>query len=177
MSIEQPRLRGATVGDLSAIMVLESSIFANDAWSSHSMRRELQNPNCVYLVAVAGVRADGAESADPDEVIGYAGLLAPRGSGEADIQTIAVAPEARRSGIGGTLMRTLMHEAVARGAKELFLEVRADNPTAQRLYRELGFEEIGVRARYYQPDDVDALVMRAHLGADLGTAAAPGDQR
>ena len=38
--------------------------------------------------------------------------------------------------------------------------MRADNPGAQALYRELGFEEIGVRPHYYQPDDVDAIVMR-----------------
>jgi N6-L-threonylcarbamoyladenine synthase/ribosomal-protein-alanine N-acetyltransferase len=60
-------------------------------------------------------------------------------------------------------MLSLIKEARKRGAREVFLEVRADNPTAQRLYLRLGFEEIGVRPGYYQPDNVDALVMRLRI--------------
>ena len=86
--------------------------------------------------------------------------FAPRGAGEGDIQTIAVAPRARRHGLGRALMLALIGEARNRAAREVFLEVRADNPGAQTLYRALGFEEIGVRPRYYQPDGVDAIVMR-----------------
>jgi ribosomal-protein-alanine N-acetyltransferase len=43
------------------------------------------------------------------------------------------------------------------------LEVRADNVVAQRLYRATGFSTLSVRRRYYQPGDVDALIMRMHL--------------
>jgi ribosomal protein S18 acetylase RimI-like enzyme len=65
-----------------------------------------------------------------------------------------------------------MKEAATRGASEIFLEVRADNPGAQALYCSFGFEEIAVRPRYYQPDDVDAIVMRAvELRASRGDAA------
>jgi len=150
-------LRAATMHDLDAIMALETSTFTSDAWSAASMRAELANQNTVYLVAV---RADGADSQD---IAGYAGLLAPRGAKEADIQTIAVAEAARRNGIGRALVAALMAAADERGATEVFLEVRADNPNAQALYRSFGFEEIGVRPRYYQPDDVDAVVMRAGI--------------
>jgi [ribosomal protein S18]-alanine N-acetyltransferase len=149
------RLRRATADDLDAIMRLETSTFTNDAWSSASMRTELANTNTHYLVAVKADDADGAA------IDGYAGLLAPRGAKEADIQTIAVAEGARRNGIGRELVAALLDEAVHRGASEVFLEVRADNPGAQALYRSFGFEAIGVRPRYYQPDDVDAVVMRA----------------
>jgi ribosomal protein S18 acetylase RimI-like enzyme len=47
--------------------------------------------------------------------------------------------------------------------QEDFLEVRADNPVAQAMYTAFGFERIAVRPRYYQPDGVDAWVMRASL--------------
>jgi ribosomal protein S18 acetylase RimI-like enzyme len=57
----------------------------------------------------------------------------------------------------------LLVEAAARGADDVLLEVRADNPTAQRLYERHGFEAIAVRPRYYQPDDVDAIVMRREV--------------
>ncbi|WP_374939537.1 ribosomal protein S18-alanine N-acetyltransferase [Leifsonia shinshuensis] len=152
MSAPSWQLRRATEADVEAIMLLETATFVTDAWSEQSMRSEVTGPHGYYLVAV------GLD--DPDRIDGYAGLLAPRGAGEGDIQTIAVAPGARRHGLGRALMLALIGEARNRGAREVFLEVRADNPGAQNLYRTLGFEEIGVRPRYYQPDGVDAIVMR-----------------
>lgn len=146
------QLRRAAADDVPAIMELERSIFVNDAWSERSMLSEVTGEHGYYLVAFA--------PETPGRIDGYAGLLAPRGGAEGDIQTIAVAPHARRRGLGRTLMLALIAETRRRGARELFLEVRADNPGAQALYRELGFEEIGVRPRYYQPDGVDAIVMR-----------------
>jgi len=148
-------LRGATIADLDAIMAIETPTFTTDAWSKQNMRSELLSPHTVYLVAFD----DGA----PEVTSGYAGLLAPRGGGQADIQTIAVADDARRRGLGRELMNALIAAASERGATEVFLEVRADNPGAQELYRSLGFEQIAVRPRYYQPDGIDALIMRLAL--------------
>jgi len=148
-------LRSATLDDLDAIMAIEESEFTTDAWNSSSMRAELSSPHGHYLVAVA--------ETDPGTVVAYAGLLSPRNSGQGDIQTIAVLPTARRSGLGRALMNALLTEARGRGATEVFLEVRADNPGAKSLYDGLGFEEIAVRPHYYQPDDVDAIVMRLLL--------------
>jgi len=54
-------------------------------------------------------------------------------------------------------------EAAARGARQVFLEVRADNPVATALYDSAGFAAVGRRPHYYQPDDVDAVVMRLDL--------------
>ena len=148
-------LRGATIADLDTIMAIETPTFTTDAWSKQNMRSELLSPHTVYLVAFD----DGA----PEVTSGYAGLLAPRGGGQADIQTIAVAADARRRGLGRELMNALIAAASERGATEVFLEVRADNPGAQELYRSLGFEQIAVRPRYYQPDGIDALIMRLAL--------------
>lgn len=122
------------------------------------MRAELDSRHGYYLVA------DERESGHPDvELAGYAGLLAPLGSGQADIQTIAVAPEARRHGLGRALMLAMLAEARRRAVAEVFLEVRADNPNAEALYLSLGFEQIAVRPKYYQPDGVDAHIMKAEL--------------
>jgi ribosomal protein S18 acetylase RimI-like enzyme len=93
-------------------------------------------------------------------VVGYAGLLAPLHNGDADIQTIAVAPSVRQRGLGRMLMVAVLRHAVDRGDPNVFLEVRADNPNAQALYVSLGFEQIAVRPHYYQPDDVSAHIMR-----------------
>jgi ribosomal-protein-alanine N-acetyltransferase len=142
-------LRRATADDVPAIMALETAMFPDDAWSTESMAREVAGEHGHYLVALGD---DGA-------LDGYAGLLAPDGSGQGDIQTIAVADRARRRGLGRTLMLALLNEARRRGAAEVFLEVRADNPGARALYESLGFVEIAVRPRYYR-GGVDAVIMR-----------------
>lgn len=146
------QLRRAQPSDLDAIMEIERSTFTTDGWSADAMASELANAQTYYLVA--------HRPEFPSVIEGYAGLFAPRGAQQSDIQTIAVAPSARRTGLGRVLMQTLIGEARERGAQEVFLEVRADNPGAQRLYDHLGFERIAVRPAYYQPDGVDAIVMR-----------------
>ncbi len=147
-------IRDADLGDLDAIMGLETETFANDAWSRDVMAAELASPSTQYLVATSG-----------DVLVGYAGLSAPAGSEQADIQTIAVDPTHRRLGIGRVLLRQLLALAQSRGVADVLLEVRADNPGAQRLYELNGFTAIAVRPRYYQPDDVDAIVMRFEVGS------------
>ena len=82
-------------------------------------------------------------------------------SGEqADVLTLAVAADRWGRGIGSGLLEALLAEAARRGATAVFLEVRADNARAQRLYSRYGFAEIGIRKSYYQPSGADALVMR-----------------
>ncbi|GAA2932172.1 ribosomal protein S18-alanine N-acetyltransferase [Microbacterium luteolum] len=145
-------LRIATPADLDAIMLIEHRSFPTDAWSAETMAAELASPHGQYLVD----ESDGI-------VIGYGGVRALQGSPDADIQTIALIAEHRGEGRGRALLRALLASARERGAREVFLEVRADNPTAAGLYLAEGFEEIGRRPRYYQPDDVDAIVMRRDL--------------
>jgi [ribosomal protein S18]-alanine N-acetyltransferase len=146
------QLRRAGEADLDAIMAIETATFPADAWAPSLMRDELRSPHTYYLVA--------ERVAAPHEVEGYGGVLAPRGGEQADIQTIAVAETARRRGLGRTILLALLAEAARRGAQQTFLEVRVDNPSAQALYESEGFETVGRRPRYYQPEGVDALVMR-----------------
>jgi [ribosomal protein S18]-alanine N-acetyltransferase len=144
--------RAATLDDLDAIMALERASFPSDAWSDAMMREELASPHGWYVVVEEAGR-----------VIGYAGLRAPRGARDADIQTITIASTARGRGRGRALLRELLEEAARRGVTAVYLEVRADNPVAQSLYASEGFTEVGRRPRYYQPDDVDAIVMRVEV--------------
>ena len=145
-------IRESTVEDLPKIMALEEASFLNDAWSEEMMRAELEASHTYYLVAFDG-----------DELVGYAGLSKLTGSDQADIQTIAVAESKRGLGIGRQLMYALTARAKSLGANEIFLEVRADNSIAQKLYKVFGFKQIGIRKKYYQPDDVDAFVMKTDL--------------
>lgn len=137
-----------TPDDLPRILKLERRLFPIDAWSESMFRDELRAEGRHYIVAEA------EESGG--EVVGYAGLrtVPPQG----DVQTIAVDEPQWGSGIGAALLTELLAEAARREVAEVFLDVRADNPRAQRLYRRFGFTEIGSRRSYYR-DGVDAIVM------------------
>ncbi|MGP3535715.1 ribosomal protein S18-alanine N-acetyltransferase [Microbacterium sp. RD1] len=155
------RIRPATPDDLDAIMTIERASFPTDAWSDAMMREELASPHGWYVVAEEAAR-----------LAGYAGLRAPRGGRDADVQTITIAESFRGRGRGRMLLTALLAEAARRGIRDVFLEVRADNPVAQALYASEGFAEVGRRPRYYQPDDVDAIVMKLDLPAWSSARAA-----
>ena len=154
-------IRRATGDDLAAIMTLERASFPTDAWSEAMMREELASRHGWYVV-----------DDEAGRLVGYAGLRAVAGAKDADIQTIAIADVSRGRGRGRSLLRTLLDEAARRGVAHVFLEVRADNPVAQALYASEGFAEIGRKQRYYQPDDVDAVVMKLDVQGWHGAASA-----
>ncbi|MCH0563347.1 MULTISPECIES: ribosomal protein S18-alanine N-acetyltransferase [unclassified Streptomyces] len=139
--------------DIDAVLELEKNLFPEDAWSRGMFWSELahsRGPEATrrYLVA---------ESAD-GRIAGYAGLAS---SGDvADVQTIAVARDHWGTGLGARLLTELLRAATAFECAEVMLECRVDNVRAQKLYERFGFEPIGFRRGYYQPGNVDALVMR-----------------
>lgn len=98
---------------------------------------------------------------DHTTILGYAGLDVAGSA--ADVMTIATTHAARGAGIGKLLLTRLVDLAATEGAEALLLEVRADNAPALGLYERHGFERINVRRRYYQPGDVDAVIMRKLL--------------
>jgi [ribosomal protein S18]-alanine N-acetyltransferase len=158
--------RPMTNADLDRVLELELSLFGEEAWSRQMLVGELgqQPASRYYLVA----ESDGA-------IAGYAGLLAA--GGQADVLTIAVAADRWSQGIGSRLLDRLLAEARTRGATEVFLEVRADNARAQRLYQWRGFAEVGIRRGYYQPSGMDAIVMRLDLRrTGSGTGSGSGSQ-
>lgn len=77
-----------------------------------------------------------------------------------DVQTIAVARDQWGTGVGALILTELLRAATTFECAEVMLECRIDNIRAQKLYERFGFEPIGFRRGYYQPGNVDALVMR-----------------
>lgn len=161
-ALHEPFLREMTLEDVPAVVELENRLFPHDAWPEHFFTEELAQTEAAvgaqrstrrYWVAVQ--QEESGES-----VIGYAGMMCVLPL--ADVQTIAVAPEAQGQGLGAQLLAEIETEARRRGAESLLLEVRADNPGAQRLYLRTGFEEIRRRPGYY-PDGEDALIMLKQL--------------
>lgn len=84
---------------------------------------------------------------------------------EAHLLNITVKPESQGRGLGLRLLEHLMQRARERGGNECFLEVRASNQSAYRLYERFGFNEIGRRRDYYPAigGREDALVMACTL--------------
>ena len=76
------------------------------------------------------------------------------------ITNIAVHPEFRCLGLGGELINALVNEAIIRKINTLFLEVRKSNKRAISLYFKHGFEECGIRKKYYADNQEDALVLK-----------------
>ncbi|MEU1313638.1 MULTISPECIES: ribosomal protein S18-alanine N-acetyltransferase [Streptomyces] len=138
--------------DIDPVLELERNLFPEDAWSRGMFWSELAHArgpeaNRRYVVAESG-----------SGIVGYAGLVA---TGEqADVQTIAVARDLWGTGLGGRLLAELLRAATTFECAEVLLECRVDNVRAQKLYERFGFEPIGFRRGYYQPGNVDALVMR-----------------
>ena len=137
--------------DLEEVLALEEALFADDPWTAGMFWSELAQPDTRhYVVAVP--------PAGEDDIVGYAGLAVL--GDESYVQTVAVMRDRWGAGLGGVLVTHLLDAARQRGVRTVLLEVRADNDAARRLYDRAGFEVISVRRRYYQPGDVDALVMR-----------------
>ncbi|MFI9269250.1 ribosomal protein S18-alanine N-acetyltransferase [Kitasatospora sp. NPDC052896] len=138
--------------DIEPLMVLERRLFPEDAWSPGMFWSELAEAH------PGGSRYYTVATGPAGRIVGYAGLMAI--GVESDVQTIAVDETHQGRGLGALLLADLVAESARRGCAELLLEVRIDNIRAQRLYERFGFEPIGIRRGYYQPANVDALVMR-----------------
>lgn len=82
-----------------------------------------------------------------DQVVGFTVLSS--GGGDAHVLNIVVDTAYRRQGVARLLLDALVEAAQARGADQLFLEVRAGNKPALTLYDDIGFVEVAMRRDYY----------------------------
>ncbi|GHH86159.1 ribosomal protein S18-alanine N-acetyltransferase [Streptomyces capitiformicae] len=139
--------------DIEPVLELEKDLFPEDAWSRGMFWSDLahaRGPEATRRYVVAEDPAGGP-------IVGYGGLTA---AGDvADVQTIAVARDHWGTGLGALILTELLRAATAFECVQVMLECRVDNVRAQKLYERFGFEAIGFRRGYYQPGNVDALVM------------------
>lgn len=115
-----------TTADIPAVWELELRLFPEDAWPLEMFHDELrQTATRRYWVAE-----------EQERIVAYCGMMCVLPL--ADVQTIAVLPEFEGQGIGSTLLRQLIDEARDRGAEDVLLEVRADNPAPRASTRGSG---------------------------------------
>ena len=144
---------------VAAVRTLEVELFAGHAWSENAIRDELDAPARTYLFDVPDDVAP--VSIDASDVRGFAGYWYD--GDDAEIMDIGVSAAHQRQGIASTLMHAMIDRAREQGARRMLLEVAVDNAPAIALYLGLGFTDIGLRRRYYQPEGTDARVMALEL--------------
>ena len=139
------RYRALVPEDAEAVARIEAESFPTP-WSREDFWREASNDFACYIVVL-----------DEADIIGFGGCWIS--FEEAQVTNIALTAVQRGRGLGKALMTRLMCAAAVRGAARMTLEVRPSNASARRLYEELGFAPIGVRKKYYQDNDEDAILM------------------
>jgi ribosomal-protein-alanine N-acetyltransferase len=148
------RLRPMTAADLPAVAAIEAA--------GHPTPRSLQA--FADDLALAHARLWVAEAGA--ELLGFIDYWVV--AGEVELIDVAVAPVARRRGLGRRLVEHLRADVPE--ATAVHLEVRAGNAPAIALYRGLGFTEVGRRRRYYA-DGEDALLLSWSPPSDGGSSA------
>ncbi|MGH8279859.1 MAG: GNAT family N-acetyltransferase [Gammaproteobacteria bacterium] len=144
-------IRRANLGDLDALVQLETFTFDSDRLSRRSFRHLLTRGNAIVLV-----------DAESGELRGYALLNFRAGCADARLYSIAVHAQRRRRGAGQALLAAAEAAARAHGARRLVLEVREDNHAAARLYARSGFHAFGRYLAFYA-DRCDALRLEKTL--------------
>lgn len=146
---------------LDALMAVMHAAFDplyGEAWSAAQLAATLTLPGCWARLALLGSQA-----------VGFS--LCRAAGPEVELLLIAVTPAVHRQGIAGRLLLRAQEDAMARGASELFLEVREDNEPAKYLYSRAGFVQVGRRADYYVAKDGSrraAITMRYCLEQLIG---------
>ena len=138
--------------DLTAVLEIERRSFAQP-WSRAFYEKELATAFARLVVAEE-------DSIPRPRIVGY--TCRWRVTDEVHLLNVAVHPERRGLGYGRDLVGAVVEEARDAAARVVFLEVRAGNVIARRLYRQLGFRDLGVRRGYYGPGQ-DAIVMELRL--------------
>lgn len=153
MTVRPMTVRSMTAADLDAVIRLAASIPEAPRWPRPAWEQYLADtdpPRRVFL----------AESGRE-----LTGFLASQIIAEAcELESIAVSLTHRRSGIATDLLAALVTWAQQHGASKVQLEVRCANYSAEGFYESSGFCRDGLRPRYYQNPEDDALLMTLPLG-------------
>ena len=141
-------IRRMTMEDIPFVVEIEKQCFSLP-WSEKSFEDSLQREDTIFLVCEDG------------DVTGYMGLYLS--FDEASVTNVAVSPCFRKKGYGEALVVAAKETAKSAGAECIFLEVRQSNIPAISLYKKQGFEELGIRKKFYEHPVEDAIIMKVGI--------------
>ena len=145
-------IRDASAGDISAIVAIQNASSNSAHWSKSHYGKALEQAERLILIAEENEWG----------ILGF--LVASIVVDEWELENIAVAPDARRRGIGCALMSALIDRARQSNATEIRQEIRESNTAAQKLGLSVGFMQEGRRPSYYRDPIEDALLFKHLLG-------------
>jgi len=142
-------IREMTLQDVPAVAEIENKCFSLP-WSEQSLIDSVVREDTLFLVCE-----------DARNIVGYIGMYLSFDEG--DITNVAVAPAQRKKGYGEALVAKAIALAKERDLEMILLEVRVSNTPAISLYKKMGFEELGLRKKFYEHPVEDALIMKCPL--------------
>ena len=143
MNIEKMELK-----DLDCIKEILFTEF-DDFWNYNVFKQEILNENSQYIVAK-----------ENNNIVGFAGILIILD--EANITNIVTRKTYRNKGIGKLLLKNLIEISKNLNLKSMTLEVNEQNIPAINLYKSFGFENAGLRKKYYN-NEQNAIIMTKKL--------------
>ena len=143
------KIREMTADDVSAVMRIERESF-DEPWVETHFYFEIYTKSAFNWVAVGN-----------EEVCAY--LCFWKIVEELHINNIAVQKNHRRRGIAQMMLNELNAFAKKHRAVLMTLEVNEHNEEAKSFYKKNGFEQVGIRPKYYQKDQADALILTKQL--------------
>lgn len=154
-------IRRMTIEDIPAVAEIEKQCFSLP-WSEKSFWDSISREDTIFLVCEEDENSNKQKvEYKPTGVTGYIGMYLS--FDEASITNVAVSPNFRKRGCGEQLVTEAKVEAKTAGAECIFLEVRASNEPALSLYKKLGFEELGIRKKFYEHPVEDAIIMKVGI--------------
>ena len=132
--------------DMPAVLDIEQHSF-EFPWSEEEFVRCLRQRNCIGMVAERDTT-----------VVGF--MIYELHKNRLHLLNFAVAPGARRSGVGKSMVDKLSSKLTADRRNRIMLEVRETNLDAQIFFRERGFRAISVLRSFYEDSPEDAYLMQ-----------------
>ena len=155
------KFRKADLKDIDNILDIEKNAYGKHHWSKDVFTKEFTNPYSTYFVC--------EHKLDTSKVVGYIGYWQIQDEGH--ITTLAISPLYKRKHIADKLLYLLITHAKGKAIKWLTLEVRVSNLPAINLYKKYNFKQLGIRKKYYQDNNEDALILwTENLNDDIYTA-------
>ena len=148
------RIRKLCKEDLAAIISIQNRTPQAPRWTQADYANLAGDPLGLILVAELDTMA-------PPRIVGFAAFQ--RVIDEAELRNMAVEPAHQRQGAGWELLTEGRRRLLEQGAKQIYLEVRASNMPAQRLYYSAGFSLCSRRRDYYNDPQEDGLVLSLKL--------------
>ena len=161
--LEGVEIRRMTTANLDRVLAIARNLPLAPHWPNSAWLNAITPESTPRRIALV-IGASGA-GPRPGPILGFAvaSLLPP----QAELETIAVAPESQQLGLGERIFQALAAELKAAGVSELQLEVRASNHPALAFYRALGFVKTSLRPSYYADPIEDAVLMHLPLAWSL----------